>query len=328
MAPPAIPVVFDTDIGTDVDDALALAFALGSPEIDLRAVCVTNGDVALLDLRARIAARLLGLAGRPDVPVLRGAPGRLGESDRHMALGSEGEGLLEVPFAGDEAAVLDGDAASWLMERSRSERLHIVATGPLTTIARALLSDPGLASRLGGLSVMGGMVHPEHFSPYWRRWLAEPGHPGEQLDYNTACDPAAALVCAESGLDITWVTIEVTLRTGMTSAALAALHAEGTPFCSALARLTEIWAARHYRHAEHDLPGTVANWHDPLAMASVVGGPWLSLRPERLRYAVEGGLFRARPDAAGAAARVSIGADPAAFEAEWLRRVRAVGRRS
>jgi len=325
--PAPVPVVFDTDIGTDVDDALALAFALGSPEIDLRAVCVGNGDAALLDLRARIAARLLGLAGRGDVPVLRGEAERLSASDRYTHLGSEGEGLLELPFDGRDAPLLDVPAASWLVERSRVERLHVVATGPLTTVAAALRRDASLAGRLRGLSVMGGMVHPEHFSPYWQGWLGEPGHRGEQLDYNTACDPLAALECARSGAALTWVTIEVTLRTGMTRAALAALRAAGTPFCAALARLTEVWAARHYRHEAHDLPGTVANWHDPLAMASVVGGPWLTLRTERLAYAVEDSLFTARPSGDGAAARVSVAADSAGFEADWLRRVRAVGRR-
>lgn len=332
MTAAPVPVVFDTDVGTDVDDALALAFALGSPEIDLRAVCVANGDAGMLDLRARIAARLLGLAGRADVPVLRGVPGRLSASDRHSHLGHEGEGLLDVPFDGVEPPVLGMDAASWLPAASRHERLHVVATGPLTTVAAGLRRDPSLAGRLRGLSVMGGMVHPEHFSPYWQGWLRTPGNRGEQLDYNTACDPLAALVCARSGVAMTWVTIEVTLRTGMTRTALDALCSAGTPFCDALARLTAIWADRHYRHAAHDLPGTVANWHDPLAMASVVGGPWLTLREERLRYAVEGSLFTARAaapdDPEAAPARVSVGADSAAFEAEWLRRVRGVGRRT
>ena len=68
MTPP-IPVVIDTDIGADPDDALALVLALASPEVDVRGVTIVSGDV---DLRARIAARLLGMAGRPDIPVFRG----------------------------------------------------------------------------------------------------------------------------------------------------------------------------------------------------------------------------------------------------------------
>lgn len=329
MSAAPVPVVFDTDVGTDVDDALALALALGSPEIDLRGVIVTNGDAAMLDLRARIAARLLGLAGRADVPVLRGHPARLGASDRYTHLGHEGEGLLDVPFSGEDASILDEHGANWLITQSRRESLQVVATGPFTTVAVAVQRDGALASRLRGLAVMGGMVHPESFSPYWQGWLREPGHRGEQLDYNSACDPLAALVCAQSGVAMTWVTIEITLRTGMTRAALRSLHSAGTPFCAALARMTEIWASRFYRHEAHDLPGTVANYHDPLAMSAVVGGPWLALRAEPLRYMVESGLFVARPAAAGdseaRSALVSVGADSAAFESFWLSRVLPVG---
>jgi purine nucleosidase len=52
-------ILLDTDVGTDVDDALALAFALRHPEIDLAAVTTVSGDTRL---RGQIAARLLALA--------------------------------------------------------------------------------------------------------------------------------------------------------------------------------------------------------------------------------------------------------------------------
>ena len=58
-----LPILFDTDIGSDVDDALALGLILAAPEeLELVAVTTVARDV---ELRARIAARLLGLAGRP-----------------------------------------------------------------------------------------------------------------------------------------------------------------------------------------------------------------------------------------------------------------------
>ena len=65
-----IPIVIDTDIGADPDDALALVLALASPEVDVRGVTIVSGDVAW---RAWIATRLLGLAGRSDIPVFLGA---------------------------------------------------------------------------------------------------------------------------------------------------------------------------------------------------------------------------------------------------------------
>ncbi|MEJ2735479.1 MAG: nucleoside hydrolase [Anaerolineae bacterium] len=63
------PIILDADIGTDVDDAFALALAARSPELDLRAVSTVYGDV---HLRALLARKLLILFGLADVPVAAG----------------------------------------------------------------------------------------------------------------------------------------------------------------------------------------------------------------------------------------------------------------
>src|ERR1700746_3450627 len=75
QAPPAakVPILLDTDIGDDIDDAFALALALASPEIDLRGVTTVCGDA---HTRALIVCRLLHAVGRDDVPVASGAPVR------------------------------------------------------------------------------------------------------------------------------------------------------------------------------------------------------------------------------------------------------------
>src|SRR5690606_24072096 len=85
------PLLFDTDIGTDVDDCLALAVLLGSPEIDLLGVTTVYGDVAL---RARMVRKLLDLAGRDDVPVLVGDGAPLMRNRHVYWPGHEGVGLL------------------------------------------------------------------------------------------------------------------------------------------------------------------------------------------------------------------------------------------
>ena len=311
-----IPVVFDTDIGGDVDDALALALALASPEIEVVAVSVGHGDSGLIQRRARTAARILGLAGRGDVPVLRGVAGWMSGEDAYRWRG-EPVGLLAGGLPGD-AQIVDVPAVEWICRAARAQELEIVATGPFTTVATALREDSTLAGRLRGLTVMGGMVHPEHL-PRW--WCEHPEEATPAIDYNTQCDPAAALTCAQSGVAMTWVTIEVTLHTKLTTAGLERLRTAGTPLCDALAQLAKTWSDKGFRHREHGQPDAVANLHDPLAMASLIGGDWLTMRSERLRYAIEDGLFVARPDDNGTAARVSTGVDAAAFERFFLDRV-------
>src|SRR5438132_11172594 len=75
--PPAtrapIPVLIDTDIGDDIDDALALALALSSPELDVRGVTTVHGDA---HSRALLVCRLLHALARANIPVASARPGR------------------------------------------------------------------------------------------------------------------------------------------------------------------------------------------------------------------------------------------------------------
>src|SRR5438876_6133000 len=65
-APAKVPVLVDTDIGDDIDDALALALVLSSPELDLRGVTTVHGDAYT---RATFLCRFLHAVRRRDVPV-------------------------------------------------------------------------------------------------------------------------------------------------------------------------------------------------------------------------------------------------------------------
>src|SRR5512133_3786107 len=88
-----LPIFLDTDIGTDVDDAVALALAARSPELDLLGVGTVFGDVVL---RAQIARTILGLAGDSRTPVAAGCGTTLrGRIPPRAMLGHEGKGILE-----------------------------------------------------------------------------------------------------------------------------------------------------------------------------------------------------------------------------------------
>ena len=68
------PIIFDTDIGGDIDDAFALALIINSPELDLLGVTTASGDTRA---RARLAAKVLSEAGMQHIPVAAGEPGKL-----------------------------------------------------------------------------------------------------------------------------------------------------------------------------------------------------------------------------------------------------------
>jgi purine nucleosidase len=314
---PPIPIVIDTDIGDDPDDALALMLALASPEVDVRGVTIVSGDVAW---RARIATRLLGMAGRSDIPVF------LGRGKPQQMSGSEGEGVLDHPYHSPEATVQTAPAVDWLLAESRRQPFHLVAVGPLTNVAAAIEQDPEFAARLLGLTVMGGLLDERTMPIVWQRAIEQRG-PIAWPDYNTMCDPAAALTVARCGLPITWVTLDATMRAPLRAATRAMLPVDH-PLGVALGRMIDAWQASWFLTAlpPPDDPSpvpidAVAILHDPLAMAALFSGEWLRLRPARLASAVEEGVFRLYEQPDGAPAWLAAEVDGAGFEAFLVARI-------
>jgi purine nucleosidase len=140
---PLEPISFalDTDIGSDVDDLLAIAVILGSPELHVSTITTVYGDV---ELRARIAARAFAAAGRAAPPITPGR--RLTRSGR------------QVWWAGHEGSTMaDLDDQPYSPSRNAIEDLahsaRIVSIGPLTNVADAL-EHPGHGIR--EIAMMGG----------------------------------------------------------------------------------------------------------------------------------------------------------------------------
>lgn len=322
-----IPIVLDTDIGSDVDDALALLLALASPEVRLLGVTVVDGDVGL---RACIAARLLGMAGRADIPVYIGRCDPLGEGRMPTMHGHEGVGVLDLPYNGPQAAISSLPAERWLVEYSQQEPFHLVAIGPYTNVAAAIQLDASIAQRIVHLTVMGGMVHHDGYAQEWQGFLARnrihPAYP----DHNTASDPTAAMIVARAGIPMTWLPIEVTLNAPLRSPSLEILEEIDTPLSKALSNMLSIWhelwqglfSKNHsppFPHSEKVL----AYLHDPLALASLFAGPWLEMKIEKLQFSIEDSLFRIHPvdREEEATHRVGLAVQPHAFESFFLDRL-------
>lgn len=244
-----LPLILDTDIGTDVDDALALAFALRHPGLELRAVTTVAGDTRR---RAQITARLLRLAGRSDIEV---AVGLTGPEDRPSEMGHEGEGLLED---GADVALSERDAVSLLVEETGTEPVTVATVGPLTNLAAALDREPGLTGRIDRLAVMGGV-------------FARPTAGGPQFgaaEHNLNVDRAGSLRALNAGVPTLFVPLDVTMQTVLTVDELERLRG-GDALCRALVVLTERWARVMRGFA--DVPdGVVAVLHDPLTLAALV----------------------------------------------------------
>jgi len=174
-------IILDTDVGTDVDDAIAIAMAVRTPELKLEAVTTVYGDV---HLRARIARKLLGLLGRDDVPVAAGIAQPLTPGKEVYWGGWEGAGFLT---AEDDSLQIDPRSGVDLILDildSTQEPITLVAIGPLTNIAAVLQRGPELTRRIREIICMAGTIVP-----------------GEE-EWNVQCDAEAARVVFESGVPL------------------------------------------------------------------------------------------------------------------------------
>lgn len=180
-------VIIDCDPG--IDDAVALLLAWASAEeIDLMAVTTVAGNVPLANTTAN-ALRLRELAGREATPVFAGCPRPmlrpLVTATVHGESGLDGSGLPRA-----RGAVERGHAVSFLRETIAAApgEITLVAVGPLTNVACALVERPELAREVRRIVIMGGSAGAGNKTPY--------------AEFNFYVDPHAARVVLESGAEI------------------------------------------------------------------------------------------------------------------------------
>ena len=196
-------IILDCDPG--IDDALAIAFAAGSPDLDLCGITTVAGNVGL-DLTTSNAQRVCEFIGAPGVPVTPGSPAPLlrPPMDARNVHGDTGLGgaLLPPP----ESRPSGGHAIDYLIETigAAPGEITLIATGPLTNIALAVHREPQLVSQVRDFVIMGGSTGRGNVTP--------------AAEFNIAVDPEAAAIVFHAGWTVTMVGLDVTLQARATAA--------------------------------------------------------------------------------------------------------------
>lgn len=263
-------VIFDTDMGTDVDDCLALAFLLGSPEISIEGVTTVYGDV---ELRARMCRKLISLHGEHEIPVYQGVNDPLVRLDPIYWPGHEGKGLL-----GPDDDFRDGPdthAVDYLLDTVNANpgEIHLLAVGPLTNVATAMIRDPEFTSKLKHLTIMGGLIQTHRYG-----WSV--------AEHNIKCDPEAARIVLTSGADISLVPLDVTLQTVITNAGVDHIRAKNSPYHEAVADQVALYPPFEERGGSTFL-------HDPLAAATILKPDLFTWEDLKIDVELAGRLTRA-----------------------------------
>lgn len=258
-------VIIDTDIGTDVDDALALALALKSKELRLEAVTVVYADV---DLRAKIALKMLRLAGSSGIPVAKGIEKPLLRERSVYWSGHEGEGFLTPS---DDFLKADSrHAVDLIISKIMSMKgeVTLVTLGPLTNIATAIIKEPRIIENVKEVFIMGGVT----------RLFG--GFDLPYKEHNIRCDPEAARVVFNSGMPITMVPLDVTLKVTINREDLKEISSIGTRLTDAIVSMVEKYLALQKRDF---------TWlHDPLAMAVAIDRSLVKTRDMKIIVETKG----------------------------------------
>lgn len=237
---PFLPVFVDTDIGDDIDDALALALLLCSPEVRVVGVSTVFGDTSL---RARLAAHLLRVYGHPEVPVAAGHA-------MPFLLRHPPSGVCQAVVLPDELPVrlssLTGPELLREMAQVYAGNLTLLCLGPLTNLALALQQEPDLGARLHQVLFMGGNTR-----PFWPDW-------------NVRSDAEAASRVLEAHLPLTMIGWNVTAPVHLRPGDLQALERAHNPRLHLLACLIAAWQANQPWWRSR-LP----RLHDPLVVTAL-----------------------------------------------------------
>lgn len=253
-APDARLVYLDCDTG--IDDAVALAYLVATPSVDLRGIGTVSGNTDAVTA-ARNTVDLLALLGRADIPVAVGAQHPLAgrfDGGAPAVHGSDGIGGVPLPRADTGPVAEAADALLIRLAHEHPGELHVVAVGPLTNLARALREDPALPELVAGVTVMGGAA-------------LVPGNRTPAAEANILSDPEAAAEVLAASWEVTLVPLDVTMDHLLDEGRREQIAAVDHPVMPVLAEMLE-----HYAGFYTGILGRPSSaLHDPLAAAVAAG---------------------------------------------------------
>ena len=254
-----IKVIIDSDYGTYYDDAFALLYAVQNDALDILAVNSSYGDT---QVRARIAKKLLRVAGRTEIPVYAGIPGSM--SGGAYMFGFEGQNILTEADWKDPALAPDGNCADdkiiELVHQYPGE-VTIITTGTVTNVAAALIKDPEVAKLAKELIIMGGVIVPIVDEKGIARSPVE--------EYNLNNDTFATQIVWKSGINITLVPIDVTLKVPLSQEQVDRIRSTDTPIARQVSDIIAVWPEQEYIiYTSVGIPTEFTGlWlHDPLTV--------------------------------------------------------------
>src|SRR5450432_2645022 len=250
---PALKIILDTDIGDDIDDALALGLVCASPEVDLQAVTTVFGNV---NARARQARTILKIAGErfEKIPVAAGC----GASMASRPMFNTKAHLENLPnqdstcFPESDLPPLDPrHGVNLILDTLRAGNGDItpITIGAMTNLATALVMDRKIISKIPKIIAMAA-----EFVSYFDEW-------------NIRCDPEAAHIIFTSGIPIDIIQCNIGTTVQMTQHDLDGLKNSDRPLAERLMLAISAWQKNDPSSAKKfGMP----HLYDPMTIATMI----------------------------------------------------------
>ena len=238
-------IILDTDNGDDIDDLFAIYAMLNSPEFEVVGIICSYLNSPL---RVRQAKKVLKLANKKDIPVYTGCGNSIrGYHDRPTSTvyWQYEDSLMDDEYKPDVDNAEGKEAIDFLIESAKKykDELYICEIAPECTLGRAIQKDRD-AFKDAHIYIMGGA-----FFEKCSEW-------------NIDCDIEAARIVFESGLNLTYVGHNVTVKTQLTKEMYDKFHAyKGDEYTEYLVKITDLWTKFSKR---------ITILHDPLTLLTIL----------------------------------------------------------
>ncbi len=218
-----IPVILDTDIGTDIDDTWALAMMLKCPELDVKLIVSDTGDTLY---RAKIIAKLLEAAGRTDIPVGIGIP----SSDPSLSKNYQAEWVKDYDIKKYPGKVYQDGVSAIIDTIMKSKELTtLICIGPVPNIAAALDRQPQIAHKARFVGMHGSV---------------RKGYDGSAkivAEYNVLCHTPACQKVFQAAWDMTITPVDTCGIVRLTGPKYQAIRACKDPLIQAVIENYRVW---------------------------------------------------------------------------------------
>ena len=265
-------LLIDTDPG--IDDAVAIALALGSPEVNVIGISTVGGNSGLV-ATTNNALRLLEFFGRTDIPVASGydEPYRRAKAETGYEPVHGHDGLAGVDLPAPTTKVVSTDAPAFLADKIRNSPFPVtlIAIGPLTNIAHLVDQHPDVIAMIDRFVIMGGAARTGNVTPV--------------AEFNIWHDPEAAKRVFASGLNTVMVGLDVT-HSVKTEESLWNWLKDGSKFGNVFDHILNSYTNMY----ETFYGERMTHQHDALAMAEAIWPNLMELEPAHIDVECTGDL--------------------------------------